>query len=90
MKLALLGSDDWESTVELHLSPGDTLEQAKVLYAEPLHLERLLSLRSLGWFVRPNFLRWTFNDEYSVRAQYVTEPDPNLAQYIGKGRVCLN
>jgi hypothetical protein len=55
VKRAFLGSDDWESTIELMMWPGDTLEQAKDLYAEPLHLERLLELRSLGWSVRPNF-----------------------------------
>jgi hypothetical protein len=41
--------------VRLRLWPGDTLEQAKALYAGTDRLNKLLSLRDEGWTVVPNF-----------------------------------
>lgn len=41
--------------LELHLYPGDTLEQAQALYREPRRMEGLLGLRDGGWKLRPNF-----------------------------------
>jgi hypothetical protein len=54
VKLAGLESDA-ETLVRLRLFPGDTLEQAKILYADSDRLRRLLSLREHGWDIWPNF-----------------------------------
>ncbi|MEX2211236.1 MAG: hypothetical protein WD689_05675 [Gaiellaceae bacterium] len=37
------------------LYPGDTLQQARVLYQDPRRVERLLALRADAWNVEPNF-----------------------------------
>jgi hypothetical protein len=55
VKLAGLESDDAESAVWLRLFPGDTLEQAKALYADTDRVDQLLSLRDQGWTIAPNF-----------------------------------
>jgi hypothetical protein len=58
VKRAYLRSDDGvgtDSTVELRLWPGDTLEQAKALYSDPTKTKGLLALRGSGWQVSPNF-----------------------------------
>ena len=44
-----------EDRIELHLYPGDTLEQASVLYGEAERVEGLLGLEERGWNLRPNF-----------------------------------
>lgn len=56
--------------------PGDTLTQARLLYASPQHCQALLALRDSGWDITPNFhfglgskgLTWTRStlstDEY--------------------------
>ncbi len=41
--------------VVLYLYPGDTLEQARVLYDRPDRVRRLLALREQGWDVQPDF-----------------------------------
>jgi hypothetical protein len=55
VKLAALEPDADEDAVRLRLWPGDTLEQAKALYADAKRVDRLLSLRDRGWRVAPNF-----------------------------------
>lgn len=54
VKLAGLESDG-ETLVRLRLFPGDTLEQAKILYADSSRVRALLSLRDDGWAIWPNF-----------------------------------
>jgi hypothetical protein len=55
VKLAALEPDPDKDVVLLRLWPGDTLEQAKALYAEPGRVDQLLSLRKQGWTIGPNF-----------------------------------
>ena len=42
-------------TTELHIFPGDTLEQAQVLFSDPTRPDALLRLIDHGWHARPNF-----------------------------------
>ena len=55
VKLAGLDSGDADTTVSLNMFPGDTLEQAKALYADADRVDRLISLRDRGWIIAPNF-----------------------------------
>lgn len=67
---------DLPGELPLRLYPGDTLEQARLLYSDPDRCARLLALRERGWEVEPNFhfgfmnqgLTWTRSkltaDEY--------------------------
>ena len=41
--------------LSLALYPADTLEQARVLYADPLRVQRVLELRDQAWHIEPNF-----------------------------------
>lgn len=54
VRLAGLESDA-ETMVRLRMFPGDTLEQAEVLYADRSRVRQLLSLQELGWDIWPNF-----------------------------------
>jgi hypothetical protein len=54
VKLAGLESDG-ATQVRLRLFPGDTLEQAKILYSGSDRVCRLLSLREHGWEIWTNF-----------------------------------
>jgi hypothetical protein len=67
---------DLPGELPLRLYPGDTLEQARTLYADKDRCERLLALRERGWEIEPSFhfgfmtrgLTWTRSrltaDEY--------------------------
>ena len=55
VRLAELGSADAESVVRIRMWPGDTLDQAKALYADTGAIDRLLVLREVGWTITPNF-----------------------------------
>jgi hypothetical protein len=67
---------DLPGELALRLYPGDTLEQARLLYADRDRCRRMLALRERGWEVEPNFhfgfmtrgLTWTRSrltaDEY--------------------------
>jgi hypothetical protein len=55
VKLAALEPDDTGGTIRLRLWPGDTLEQAKALYADAARVEKVLALRERGWVVAHNF-----------------------------------
>ena len=44
-----------DGMVQLRMWPGDTLEQAKPLYADADVVRAVLALRERGWKVRPNF-----------------------------------
>jgi hypothetical protein len=67
---------DLPGEVPLRLYPGDTLEQARFLYADRDRCDRFLALRERGWEIEPNFhfgfmtrgLTWTRSklttDEY--------------------------
>lgn len=48
-----------DATVRLCACPGDTLGQARELYAKPERVERVLALVADGWSIRPNF-HWGF------------------------------
>jgi len=75
VKYAYLDTDSAHEA-PLRLYPGDTLEQARLLYADRGRCERMLALRERGWEVEPNFhfgfmtrgLTWTRSkltaDEY--------------------------
>jgi hypothetical protein len=54
VKYAYLDANPPEE-VPLRIYPGDTLEQARLLYGEPIRCERLLTLRERGWEIQPNF-----------------------------------
>jgi hypothetical protein len=75
VKYAYLDTD-LPGEIPLRLYPGDTLEQARILYADRDRCTRMLALRERGWEVEPNFhfgfmtrgLTWTRSkltaDEY--------------------------
>jgi hypothetical protein len=58
VKFAYLDSPD-AGGLPLHLYPGDTLEQARVLFSSPTRVQRTLALRERGWAVEPHF-HWGF------------------------------
>jgi hypothetical protein len=58
VKFAYLDSPD-AGGLPLHLYPGDTLEQARVLFASPARVQSTLALRGRGWAVEPHF-HWGF------------------------------
>jgi hypothetical protein len=74
VKLAYL--DPVKEDLPLVVYPGDTLTQARLLYAGPQHCQQLLALRDSEWNIQPNFhfgfirkgLAWTTStlstDEY--------------------------
>lgn len=76
VKYAYLDNDLLPAEVPLRLYPADTLEQARLFYADRDRCERVLALRDRGWEVEPNFhfgfmtrgLTWTRSrltaDEY--------------------------
>lgn len=41
--------------LSLALYPADTLEQARIFYADPLRVQRVLELRDQAWHIEPNF-----------------------------------
>lgn len=43
------------SSVELLLWPGDTLDQARLLYGSPEAVRAVVALQSKGWIIWPNF-----------------------------------
>jgi len=53
----LFDSDD--STVCLHMYPGDTLGQSRAFYSDIAAVDAVLALQSDGWSVEPNF-HWGF------------------------------
>jgi hypothetical protein len=52
---AYLRFEETAECIELAVWPADTLAQARVLYARPEAVSRLLSLRDRGWKVEPSF-----------------------------------
>jgi hypothetical protein len=55
VKLVALEPHADPDTIRLRLWPGDTLEQAKLLYEGRMNVDKLLKLRDEGWTVSPNF-----------------------------------
>ena len=53
VKLAYLDPDS--DYLPLVVYPGDTLTQARHLYASPMHCQQLLALDDSGWDVAPSF-----------------------------------
>jgi hypothetical protein len=53
VEMVYLGAEPETSRIVLELYPGDTLQQARMLYARPAAVRELLSLP--GWTSRPNF-----------------------------------
>lgn len=51
--------------VTLALYPGDTLTQARALYADPDRVQGLLGLREQAWQLRPNF-HFSFMEKGSI------------------------
>jgi hypothetical protein len=76
VKYAYLDIDLLPGALPLRLYPADTLEQARLFYADRDRCERVLALRDRGWEIEPNFhfgfmtrgLTWTRSrltaDEY--------------------------
>jgi hypothetical protein len=58
VKFAYLDSPD-AGGLPLHLYPGDTLEQARVLFSSPSRVQSTLALRGRPWAVEPHF-HWGF------------------------------